>query len=277
MSEKNIATHVLKYSAAIITGGSSGIGEAFISTLKRLNPTLAVCNISRKNTSDKQIFNISADLSRPQDVEKATEGVKQWLSEKVPQGRVLLINNSGFGAYGLIQDLELDNQLSMMDLNMKAIVALTGSLLPVLMERGGAVMNVASTAAFQPTPFMTTYGATKAFVMHWTLALNADLDGTGVKAMCLCPGPTATRFFTSAGFNESPLPGWVGHTSEQVAMIGLKGLAGGKTLVTCGFQNKFLCGISGKLPRVLVTRLTANTLNKFRMKALKAKKSKASA
>ena len=92
----------------------------------------------------------------------------------------------------------------MIDLNVRAVVQLTGRLLPLLKARGGAIVNVASTAAFQPTPWMATYGATKAFVLNWSLALNQDLRGTGVRVLVVCPGTTETEFFKRAGRGEAP-------------------------------------------------------------------------
>ena len=119
--------------------------------------------------------------------------------DEVSEGAIILINNSGFGDYGPMDLLDRDKQLNMMDLNMRAPVDLTLRLLPQLKERGGAVVNIASTAAFQPTPFMATYGSTKAFVLHWTLALTEDLKRTGVRVLAVCPGPTRSNFFRAAG------------------------------------------------------------------------------
>ncbi|MDP4694598.1 MAG: SDR family NAD(P)-dependent oxidoreductase, partial [Opitutales bacterium] len=111
----------------------------------------------------------------------------------------------GYGDYGRMPDLDIGKQLNMIDLNVRAVVDLTTRLLPQLLERGGAIVNIASTSAFQPTPFLATYGATKAFVLNWTLALNEDLRGTSVRALAICPGPTRSNFYKSAGFESPPM------------------------------------------------------------------------
>src|SRR5690606_7363430 len=101
----------------------------------------------------------------------------------------------GFGGYGTVETVGLHHQLSMVDLNVKAVIHLTALLLPDLRQRGGDIVNVGSTAAFQPTPYLATYGATKAFVFNWSLALGEELRGSGVRVLCLCPGPTESNFF----------------------------------------------------------------------------------
>ena len=92
--------------------------------------------------------------------------------------------------------------MEMLDVNIDAVVQLTAGMLPLMRVRGGAVVTVASTAAFQPTPYLAAYGASKAFVLHWSLALNEELRGTGVRALAVCPGPTATDFFHRAGLKQ---------------------------------------------------------------------------
>lgn len=93
----------------------------------------------------------------------------------------------------------------MIDLNVRAVVDLSSRLLPVILPRGGTIVTIASTAAFQPTPFLATYGATKAFVRNWSLALNEDLRGIKVRTLTVCPGPTRSNFFKAAGFETLPM------------------------------------------------------------------------
>ena len=186
-----------------------------------------------------------------------------------PAGEVVLFNNSGFGDYGCMQDLEGAKQLQMIDLNIRATVDLTARLLPIMLERGGAVVNVASTAAFQPTPFLATYGATKAFVLNWTLALNEDLRGTSVRALAVCPGPTRSNFFKSAGFETPPMregggPG-LDMTSEQVAELTLQALEGRRSLLVTGWKNKLISVFGAKMPIVWVTRIGGMILRKMRL------------
>src|SRR6202453_2811349 len=171
-------------SAVVITGGSSGIGKSFIELCSRLRPELAFCNLSRRKPDIGQLQlklrHVTCALSDQPQVERALEEVRDFLSADAPTGGILLINNSGFGIYGRFPEPGRAVQLEMMDVNVRAVVQLTGALLPAIRERGGAIMTIASTAAFQPTPYLSTYGATKAFVLHWSLAINEELRGTGV-------------------------------------------------------------------------------------------------
>src|SRR5207244_895627 len=113
--------------------------------------------------------------------------VQACLAREAPTGRILLINNSGFGTFGRFPEAELAKQLEMIDVNTRAVVHLTGLLLPLLQARGGAIITICSTMSFQPTPYAATYGATKAFALHWSLALNEELRGSGVRALAVCP------------------------------------------------------------------------------------------
>ena len=154
----------------------------------------------------------------------------------------------------------------MVDVNVRAVVELTSRLLPTLKARGGAIITVASTAAFQPTPYLATYGATKAFVLHWSLALNAELRGTGVRAMALCPGPTSTEFFKRAGLKEGAVSDSLGQTCDQVIDEALRALAKGRPMVVSGWKNKVMAAVSSKLPKPFITGLSAKILGKYRLK-----------
>lgn len=193
--------------------------------------------------------------------------ILQWLREKAPQGPVLLVNNSGFGGYGRVDAMDLQHQLSMIDLNVKAVVELTTRLLPLLRERGGDIVNVASTAAFQPTPFLATYGATKAFVLNWSLALGYELRGSGVRSLCLCPGPTESNFFRRAGLTKGSIPGNYGQSAEQVAETILRMLQRrGQAFIVCGFWNKVMAAVARRLPLALLTRASGRVMRVVRSK-----------
>jgi short-subunit dehydrogenase len=142
------------------------------------------------------------DLRSSADIERAAASVRAHLAQTVPKGGILLINNSGFGSFGAFSELNLGGELEMIDVNVRALVHLTGLLLPDLLARGGVVLNIASTVAFLPTPYAATYGATKAFVLNWTVALNEELRGTRVRALAVSPGTTATPFFATAGIGS---------------------------------------------------------------------------
>jgi len=266
------------FSTVVITGASSGIGEEFLNTIAKINPNAKIFNLSRTPPAiivpNNRLRHCPADLSSSAGQESAALALEQWLDGEGagPKG-ILLINNSGFGSYGLFPEPTVARSLAMVDLNMRALVLLTGRLLPRLQTRGGAVVNIASIAAFQPTPFLSVYGATKTFVLNWSLGLWRELLGTNVHVLCVCPGPTGTNFFRAAGFSEPPMPGNSGQTSAQVVGESLQALAARKPLVVCGWSNKLGVMVSGRLPRVLVTRLAYQLMIKMRLGAL-AKKPK---
>ena len=263
-------------SVIIVTGGSSGIGHSIIKTIYKIESSAKICNLSRTEPGDfftgKRCLHLTTDLSNPDDLGKSAERLKKILSE-APAGEILLFNNSGFGDYGTQQTLERTKQLNMIDLNIRAVVDLTTRLLPDLLERGGCVINIASTAAFQPTPCLATYGATKAFVLNWTLALNEDLRETGVRALAVCPGPTRTDFFRAAGFERPPMNQGAGRmldmSSEEVAESILTALAKGKSLLVTGWKNRLIAFLGSKLPIVVVTRIGGLLLRKMRLEAHK--------
>ena len=126
-------------------------------------------------------------------------------------------------------------------------------------------MNIASTASFQPTPFLTTYGATKAFLLNWSLALNEDLKGTGVRTLAVCPGPTTTEVFKRAGFETPPADKHFKQTSEEVAEISLKALAQGKTMVVCGWKNRLMATAASLLPKRVSAQVAAYFLRRARL------------
>lgn len=195
--------------------------------------------------------------------------------DSAPAGEVLLINNSGFGDYGSFQERDACKQMNMIDLNIRAVVDLTARLMPRLLEQGGAIMNIASTAAFQPTPFLATYGATKAFVLNWTLALNEDLRDTKVRAIAVCPGPTRSNFFKRAGFEVPPMQSGglnsaLDMTADEVVALALRALARRRPLVVTGWLNKGIAFFGSKLPRVLITRVGGAILRKLRLGGAKA-------
>lgn len=200
----------------------------------------------------------------PQALESAAAEIARRVEADPAKGRVVLINNSGFGLYGPFAGHNTDGELAMVDLNIRAMVHLTRLLLPQLLSSRGAIINVASTAAFQPTPQLASYGATKAFVLHWSLGLSDELRPDGVQVLALCPGPTATNFFKNAGFDEPPLTPGFGQTSDDVARTALCALAKGRWLVVSGWTNRILVGFSSLLPKVLLARLSGMVLRRVR-------------
>jgi len=259
------------FSAVLLTGGSSGIGKSFIQLCENLKPELRFCNLSRhapdKNIlsgSPEKLNHFSCDVSRPADVARAAGEVQAYLAREAPVGRVLLVNNSGSGSFGAFAELPLERELAMIDLNVRGLVQLTGLLLPTLLTRGGAVLNIASTVAYVPAPFAATYGATKAFVLHWTLALDVELRGSGVRAIAVCPGTTATGFFTAAGAAGNPLRSRLTLTSDAVARSALRALARGRGQVVPGFWNSVYTLVAARLPKAVAARAAAGVFARRR-------------
>lgn len=258
------------YTAVIVTGGSSGIGKSFIGLVQRLNPAICICNLSRREPGIKsgelKLRHLEIDLAEKAGVAAVSAKVERWLADEVPAGRMLLINNAGFGGYGHFPEPGVGHQGEMIDLNVRAVVDLTGRLLPSLKARGGAVMTVASTAAFQPTAYLSVYGATKAFVLHWSLALDQELRGTGVRALAVCPGPTATEFFRRAGLQPGSVSAALSMTSDAVAEQAIRALGRGRSLVVPGWKNALAARLMAALPKTWSAALAARFLARYRLK-----------
>jgi short-subunit dehydrogenase len=256
-------------SAVIITGGSSGIGKSFIELCANLRPELEFCNLSRHapsiNNSKLNLRHVPCDLSQPASVEAARADINDFLKSRAPKGRILLVNNSGFGVYGRFPGPEPGQQMEMLDVNVRGVLHLTGALLPTIKERGGAIVTVASTAAFQPTAYFATYGASKAFLLHWSLALNEELRGTGVRTLAVCPGPTTTSFFQRAGLAEDAAPSALVQSCEEVVLATLGALAAGRALVVSGWMNKVGAALVTKLPKAFAARVTALMMARYRL------------
>lgn len=262
-----------EYGLILITGGSSGIGRAFISLIRNHSKSSRICNISRskpgKEFFDSGGIHLGYDLTEPGAVGRLMPEIEKQVEETAK--KMMLINNSGFGSYGNFRDLDIHKELNMIDLNVRSVVELTHGLLSCMQERGGTVLNVSSTAAWQPTPYLATYGAGKAFLLHWGLSLHEELRGSGVSVTTLCPGPTESQFFHRAGFADAPLSGR-GESAESVAKTGLRAALKGKPLVVSGLVNKVLVGVGSKLPRVWQSRVAGFVLRKLRLESFQKQK-----
>ena len=250
--------------SVLITGASSGIGlelaRRFASDGSRLilvaRNTSALEKLAGELRRDCKIEAIvlTADLSQP-------ETPKAIFSELKGRGIVVdvLVNNAGFGAHGLFSELPLERQLEMIQVNVTALTKLTGLFLPGMVERQrGGVLNVASVAGFVPGPGMAVYYATKAFVLSFSEALAAELAGTGVNVMALCPGPTETNFGSVAHVNfnnNARLVRVASMTAKEVALQGHRAFRGGRTLIVSGWKNKMLVLLTRFLPRPLIRKI----------------------
>jgi len=262
------------YSAVVITGGSSGIGKAFIRYILNISQVSLICNLSRSEPSEilkknKKVHHFPCDLSKKEELENAVPKVLDLIEKEDPGGSILLINNSGFGSYGTFDQCDLSNQLEMIDINLIAVVNLTGLLLPSILKGGGAIMNIASLAAFQPTPYMATYGATKSFILNWSLALSEELRERNVHVLAVCPGPTHSNFFRRAGFYREGFR----QPTEEVIEVSIKALLSGKKYIVTGWYHKLLACVVSKLPLSFLSRISGIILKRIRHRSKEKSKS----
>ncbi|BAU67002.1 SDR family dehydrogenase/reductase [Stanieria sp. NIES-3757] len=242
---------------ALITGASSGIGETFAQELAAKNYNLVL--VARSEDKLQQLaqqlqeqHQIQAEVI-VQDLTIAEAGQKIF-HQIEQQGLTidLLINNAGFGDYGAFSDRPLSKQMAMIQLNITALVELTGLFLPVMKQRGsGAIINLSSIAGFQPLPYLSVYAASKAFVLNFTEALWAENQDSGVRFLAVCPGPTESQFFEVADFPASFSKNGNNMTpAEEVVKQALNALEKNQsTLVTGGIGNQFIVNIPRFLPR----------------------------
>jgi hypothetical protein len=174
-----------------------------------------------------------------------------------------LVNNAAFGVYGQFAETDLDKELQMLQVNMASVVQLTKLFLkPMLQRREGQILNVASTASFQPGPWLSLYSASKAFVYSFSCALALELKGTGVSVTALCPGGTRTEFQQRAGMGHKE--GLFGPMSaRRVAEIGFKAMLNGRPIAVAGWKNWLMIQVSRRCPTML-TAWVAARLNKTR-------------
>jgi short-subunit dehydrogenase len=248
----------------LITGASSGIGEAFARKLaargrnlllvaRSEDKLIALCNELGRLTSIRAQY-IALDLQQPDAPLQLFEETKKRELEVE-----MLINNAGFGSMGEFAKLDLNRELEMIQLNVRAVVELAHRFLEPMRERKrGTIINVASTAGFQPVPYMATYAATKAFVLSFSEALWDENRAHGVHVMALCPGVTETKFFEVAGIDRPPMR--TVQTPEEVVETALRALNRKKSLVISGWANWFVVEAERFVPRSAVVRVAGNAL-----------------
>ena len=248
----------------LITVASSGIGAAFARKLAKRgrnvllvarseDKLIALCNELGRLSGVRAQY-VTMDLTE-------TDAAARLLEETQKRELVIdmLINNAGFGSMGDFDRLDPARELEMIQLNITALVELTHKFLLPMRERGqGTIVNVASTAGFQPVPFMATYAATKAFVLSFSEALCEENRPRGVHVMALCPGVTDTEFFAAANIERPPMR--TVQTAEEVVDAALRGLAKKKSLVVSGWTNWLMVAAERAVPRRLVTRLAGKAL-----------------
>jgi uncharacterized protein len=171
----------------------------------------------------------------------------------------LLVNNAGFGLIGSFAELNAKRERQMIDLNVGALTDLCRAVAPGMIKRkSGAILNVASTAAFQPGPKMAVYFATKAFVLSLSEALHEELKPHGIKVSCLCPGPTRTEFGDVAGFGGNSLFDRVAMTAEEVVKAGLDALDKSRAVIVTGWLNKIGAASTRFAPRPVARKIAGS-------------------
>jgi short-subunit dehydrogenase len=249
--------------AAVVTGASSGIGKAIACELHKRGHQVVLVARSADKLSElatdlgERAHVLTADLADRTARATLLDGVAAL--GLVPD---VLINNAGFSTLGAVAQADAEAELRMVEVDVAAVVDLTTRFLPGMVERGaGALLNVASTAAFQPLPGQAGYAAGKAFVLSYTQSLAGELRGTGVSATALCPGPVDTGFGEAAGFTkeeaDNALPSFMWVSVTEVAKAAVDGLAAGRLVVIPGAANRVAAAFAQVTPRSLLVPILA--------------------
>jgi hypothetical protein len=254
---------------ALITGASAGLGEGFarelakqghglILTARRTDRLEAIATELR-TAHGVAVHVFAADL--------ADANAPAELAAQVAAARLTvdtLINNAGFGTRGDFADSALETQVGQIDVNCRALVALTHAIMPGMVARGsGAILNLASVAAFQPGPWMAVYYATKAFVLSFSEALHEEVKDKGVRVTALCPGPTRTEFAGVAGMGDMAMFERLSGDPQAVVRDGLSALKAGQAVKVSGLMNTLMADATRFTPRVFARRI-AGALQKGR-------------
>ena len=246
---------------ALITGASSGIGEELARLFAQDRSNLVL--VAR---SGEKLERLAAELRVKHGIEVevlagdlADGATPQAIFDELAAKGIavdVLVNNAGFGARGSINDLPLPKQIDMIQVNVTSLTHLTRLFLPAMVQRNhGGILNVGSTAGFQPGPYMAVYYATKAYVLSFTEALAEELAGTAIKVTCLAPGATATGFKAAANLENSLLFKLGAMDAKAVAALGYGGFRRGKVIVIPGLKNKLGAFAVRLVPRSIVRKL----------------------
>lgn len=248
----------------LITGASSGIGEAFARKLavrghnlllvaRSEDKLITLCNELGRSDRTRAQF-VAMDLAAPDAPANLFEETKKR-SLQID----FLINNAGFGSMGDFATLDRERELGIIDLNIRALTDLTYRFLQPMRERkSGTIINVASTAGFQAVPFMATYAASKAFVLSFSEALWEENRAHGIKVMALCPGVTDTNFFEASRMRRPPVR--TSQTPEEVVDVALRAIKRGKASVISGWTNFLMVETERVVPRTFVLRAAGAVL-----------------
>ena len=246
---------------AVVTGASSGIGRGFAEQLAAAGHDLVL--VARREDALRELATSAAAHGASAEVlavDLSTDAGVSAVEARIAAGPIdLLVNNAGFGTSGEFARLPLARELEEIDLNVRALVRLCHAALPSMYERGsGAVINVASTGGFQPVPYMATYAATKAFVLHFSEALHEEAMPHGVTVTCLCPGPVKTGFQDAAELDESKIPsmGWV--SVDSVVSAALSSMRRRRAIAIPGALNRATVQSAAWMPRFVTRRIAGS-------------------
>jgi uncharacterized protein len=257
-------------STCLVTGASSGIGTEFARQLGAMG--YGVFLVARR---EDRLRELAAEIEREHEVKTeilAADLMDAAAVERLP-GQVaergldieILVNNAGFTTVGDVH-ANPERQIGMIRVNCEALVSLTAAFLPGMVERGrGAIVNVASTASFQPIPAQAVYAASKAFVRSFSEAVSAEVKGTGVTVTALCPGPVATEFVEAGGFKKGAdeLPSFLFSSAEDVAKAGIEGARKGKRVVIPGIGNRMTASFGQHAPHSVLLGPMASAYRRF--------------
>ncbi|MEV7401975.1 SDR family oxidoreductase [Streptomyces sp. NPDC091267] len=262
-------------SAALITGASSGLGAEFAAQLaaRGHNLILVARSESRLTVLAERLVTqhgiqahvLVQDLAEP-------DAARQIADRLSARGLSvdLLVNNAGFGTCGRFEDISADRDHDQLMVNVVALVDLTHALLPGMLRAGkGAVVNVASTAGFQPSAYFAVYSAAKSFVLNFGLALRQEYRGRGIRVLTLCPGPVDTPFFEAIGTRKAAVNGSM-TTPEPVVRAALRALDRDRGYVTPGLGNALAAHLLPRRPRTLVAALAERVTRKVLSPAVTA-------
>ena len=249
--------------AALVTGASAGIGRELALLLARdgYDLILTARDETRLHALAAELAERSQTRSTVIPCDLSLPSGPRELAARIDDAGLavdILVNNAGMGAAGAFADLPLERQLALLQLNIVSLTELTRRFLPRMLERGrGRVLNVASTAAFQPGPYLATYYASKAYVLLLSEALAEEARESAVTVTVLCPGPTRTEFFARAHMRESTLAKHTVMDAATVAAAGYRGMIRGDRIVVPGLANRAASVLVRAAPRNVVTRVVA--------------------
>ena len=247
---------------ALITGGSVGIGAALADVFARNGHDLILVSRTREKLEARasavrrqfgvDVVCVADDLADPQGARRVYEAVAARSLDVH-----YLVNNAGVGVYGKFAKTDLDAELRMIQLNVTSVVDLTKRFLPAMIaRRDGRILNIASTAAFVPGPWMSVYYATKAFLLSFSEAIDYELQPNGITVTTLCPGPTESEFKVRAGSQRSRLFEAFVMDAPRVARVGYDAMMHGKAVAVPGLRNKIVPVAERLVPRPLMVRLS---------------------